>query len=247
MEVHGQDDKGAWRLLWALEMADCRADTSQQPYAYTEIDDAAPVVGLRLTIFSGHYTERYGLDGIEVYGEGAVFTGDGMPCTISEEVAGVTPGADLHARLVLSDGEKKVCGDVVSISMPAARAPRLVEATPLQRVGNPNCIAVRGNAMGLETELETKLQLNSGQIVTVSNLYFGCQPTSRHIYVNLPETLPVEAGVVRITARNIEGESAVEIPWPPMWGSTLRRFDAEHIDQRKETNTSVHNHIPDMR
>ena len=216
VEVDGQDDKGAWNTLWSLELDNCGVETSQPPYAYTEIDDTAPVVALRLTIFSGHNTERCGLDGIEVYGEGAVFTGDGKACTISEEVAGINSGDDIYARLVLSDGEITTCGKVVTTTMPATRAPQLVQATFLRRENNPDCIVVRGNAMGLETELAAELQLSSSQIVTISNLYFGCQPTSRHIYVNLPETLPVEPGVVRITARNIEGESTVEIPWPPM-------------------------------
>lgn len=171
----------------------------------------AAAVSLR--ILSGYNAAHCGLDGFEVYGEGGAFTSDGQACSISAEVAGLAPGARVHYRVVLEDGDEIVAGDVLSLAVPGSLVPTLESALPLRRSRDPFCYAVRGNAMGLETELWAELALPDGTVCIGPRISLGAQPTGRHIYYQ-PAGIPAVAGQFRLRARNAVGEAELIVPWP---------------------------------
>jgi hypothetical protein len=174
---------------------------------------------MRLRILSGYQPDRCGLDSFEVFGEGAAFTGDGLPCTLSEEVSDLPPGATTYFRIVVDEGEdgEIIAGDTREIFIPGTQAPLLFSAVPRKRVNNPRCFFVRGNAMGLESELAGELRLSTGEVIEGPTFYFGCQPTGRHIHYNIPEAWPERDGSVRLTLRNTLADAVMDIPWPPAW------------------------------
>jgi tetratricopeptide (TPR) repeat protein len=133
VEVLGRrESDGEWQSLWQGEMNDSRANLSQNPYQYMEILPGTDCNAIRLRILSGHYAERCGLDGFEVFGEGAQFTGDGMPCTVSEEVSGLPLGAPTYFRLVIDEGEDGdvIVGETLAVPIPVSQAPLISSAIP---------------------------------------------------------------------------------------------------------------------
>jgi hypothetical protein len=210
---------GDWESVWRGEMPDSYNDIIAPPYVHVKTKPETAYTELRLQIHSGHQPERCGLDSFEVLGEGAAFTGDGLPCTLSEEVHGLPPGATTYYRIVVDEGGdgEIVRSDISQISIPATQAPLIFSAIPRKRVENPRCFFVRGNAMGLEAELSGELRLATGEVFEGPTFYFGRQPTGRHIHYNIPDGWPERDGVVRLTLSNALTDTVMEIPWPPAW------------------------------
>lgn len=211
-EVWATDDTGGETLLWSGALPDGRADSGAAPYFRADVPEqgARRCTGIALRILSGYHEARCGLDGVEVYGEGAVFMGDGAPCTVSEEVAGLPAGTQVFYRLVVEEGGNRTESNVAALTLPADRAPILESAVPLTRGAGRECVMVRGNAMGLETELWGEWISAGGAVVAGERLSFGCQPTGRHILypAPVPRGLP---GRLVIRARNAEGAALCEV------------------------------------
>jgi hypothetical protein len=216
VEIIGRAADG-WQTLWRGVLPDSASDLLAFPYIHGETAPGPWFTEIRLRILSGYQPDRCGLDGIEIFGDGALFTGDGVPCTIAEEVAGLAAGTTDYFRLVVDDGDTITAGETRDMAVPDSDAPLLFEAVARKRPDNPRCYVVRGNAMGLEAELAGELRLADGEVLPGPTFYFGCQPTGRHIHYNIPEAWPERPGQVRLTLRNLRADAALDLPWPPAW------------------------------
>ncbi len=212
---------GAWELIAEAHVPDMSSDMLAQPYSYVETNSACEYVSLRLQILSGHTEGRCGLEGLEVYGSGGVFTNDGEPVTISEEIVGLVPGQRIFYRLVVDEGydDEYVKGEEREIVVPLTAAPLIHDAIPIRRPNNPYCLAIRGNAMGLPTTVAIALNVSQGIAVAGPEIDFGRQPTDRHIYYNLPSGFPETEGVLHIRLTNDAGIGELSLSWPPTWQS----------------------------
>ncbi len=216
-EVWGTDDAGVPALLWSGPLPDGRASSHDPPHCRVETPNAPKrCVAVELRLLSGYGDSRCGVEGFELYGEGAVFTGDGDSCTVSEEVAGLTPGTTLFYRVVIDDAGRRTESGIAAVSLPADSQPVLESATPLERgAGSPACVAIRGNAMGLETALWAEWISADGAVAKGEPVSLGCQPTARHIYC-VPPAPRGAAGRLWIHARNAAGETRRHVPG---WGA----------------------------
>ncbi len=214
VELLGEDSTGDRHILWSGTMPEGRPDRKGHSYVLAYLTAAAPACRVILRILSGYHAQHCGLDSVEVFGDGAVFTPDGSACSVLEEVGGLTPGATAYYRAVLEDGGEQIGGDVASRAVPQTLAPVIESVAVLERVGNPPCYAVRANAMGLETEVWGELRLADGGILEGVKASLGSQPTGRHIYYS-PAGLPeLEGAQFHLRARNVAGEATARAPFP---------------------------------
>src|SRR5262249_9342252 len=146
-------------LIWAGSIAEGRLDQSQPTFFVHHLASRPAATSITLRIRSGYHRERCGLDGFEVYGSGAVFAGDGRATSVSAEVSNLIPGSTVYFRTVLEEDGQILPGEVHSLTLPHDQSPSLESADPLIRQNNPACYLVRGNAMGLETEMWSELTL----------------------------------------------------------------------------------------
>jgi hypothetical protein len=205
---------GRWAVLWHGDLPNLATPAAVAPYGFFACR-GVEAVRLKVEILSGYVTERCGLDSIAFFGDGASYQPDGQPCSVSADITGLSPGTTIHARLVLEDGDDVIRGDSVDITIPTTQAPCLFEAVGWLRADNPPCIAARASAMGLPTAVTVTLTLDDGSKQEFGAVDLGMQPTSRHIYYNLPNDVPMTTGKAQLTLRNAAGEAAVEVAWPP--------------------------------
>jgi hypothetical protein len=212
-------EAGEERIAWSGTLSEARPDRNDPSYDIITFDGEA-AHALKLRILSSYNAQCCGLDGIEVYGTGIAFKSDGVPCSISTEISGLEPGSTVYARLVLDDCDEMLSGAVESVALPADRSPRLDWAHPFVRARNPDCIVVRGNAMGQETAIWGELELPSGASIKGPVASLGMQENGRHIYY-APIGVPAVPGTFRLHAQNSAGESVLTVPWPlaPQSGS----------------------------
>ena len=112
----------------------------------------------------------------------------------------------------IDDAGRRTESGIAAVSLPADSQPVLESATPLERgAGSPACVAIRGNAMGLETALWAEWISADGAAVTGEPVSLGCQPTARHIYC-VPPAPRGAAGRLWIHARNAAGETRRHVP-----------------------------------
>ncbi len=213
IEILFEDENGREHSAWRGNLPEGRPDRDEPPSLVRPVEAGIGAVTVTCRIHSGYRPERCGLDGIEVYGNGALFEPDGEACTFSAEVSGLAPGTAINYRIELQDGGNLIAGDMRALPLPADATPVLHTATPLVRPNDPSCYVVRANAMGLETELWAELQLPDGTRFTGAKIPLGSQPTSRHIYY-APAGFPDSPGIFRIHARNLAGDSSLQAPWP---------------------------------
>jgi hypothetical protein len=216
VEVWATDEDGTDTLLWAGTLPEGRADRRQAPYYRAVVEKKIRAASVRLRILSGYHTERCGIDGFEVFADGVSFTGDGQPCSVSDEVADLLPGQTVSYRTVLENGGNIVAGETKCIQIPATSAPLLISATPLKRANNPAVIVVRANAMGLDTQVWAEVEATDRPPEAGPAVYIGSQPTARHVYY-VTSSLPSVAGRLRLRARNAAGETELCIAWPPTY------------------------------
>ena len=213
VEILLDDESGNTVTAWQGVLPEGRADQPGPDHLLVRFGHPLRAAKVTLRIQSGYSAERCGLDGLELYGEDAVFTPDGDACSVSTEVAGLTPGARVYYRISLDNGGEILAGDVAEIALPLSQAPVIESVIPWARKRDPDCYVVRVNAMGLETELWGELTAEDGAVFTGLGIALGLQPTGRHAYYE-PRGIPAKTGKFTICARNTAGETRMPAPWP---------------------------------
>ncbi len=203
----------AERMIWKGTLPEGRADQPGPSHAFVNLTGVAPFTFAELRILSGYHPERCGLDSIDIFGEGAVFRSDGLPCSASEEVDGLTAGQTIYYRAVLAEDDEMTAGEMRGVNLPADCRPVIESAMPFVRAKSPSCFKVRANAMGLATDLWAEFQLPSGEVIKTAKTALGCMPTGRHIYY-IPRGLPDVAGAMFLYAGNAAGRTRFPVAWP---------------------------------
>lgn len=212
VEVWADLANGEERCLCAKSLPALYPHAGEPPHVIEYLPPGIEIVSLKLRLLSGHYAEACGLEAFDAFGTGGILKGDGEPCSVTEELTGLEPGAPLHYRVVVTEGTRTRAGATRMLPRPADRRPVIDSAVPFVRNDGPACFLVRANAMGLPTRLWAKLKRPNGSVMTSPESDLGCQPTGRHIYL-IPAGLPPE-GEMCLCAENAEGATELRVTWP---------------------------------
>ncbi|WNK00264.1 hypothetical protein L2D14_02295 [Thalassospiraceae bacterium LMO-JJ14] len=161
------------------------ADDSRKPFNLAEsIVFDAPGRGryLRLRIASGYRDAHWGLDAIEVFGDAPAFMPSAEKFTLSEDLAGLAPGA-LFAQLVTENASGRTQGPVIEIARPDDVRPLLSDPAVIRRCGSSVFVAFRTNAMGAWGTLSGKLRDADGEEIVSAPVSIGKQQAARTTFL----------------------------------------------------------------
>ena len=192
------------------------AEDSREPFNFAEsivFDDPMRGRYLRLRIESGYRDAHWGLDAIEVFGDAPAF----MPCaetfTLSEDLAGLPPGA-LFAQLVTENASGRTQGQVIEIARPDDARPLLSDPAVIRRRGSTVFVAFRTNAMGAWGTLSGKLRDADGNEICSVPVSIGKQKAARTTvlcFEGLDPARPYDGEAAAVTEHGDSGPCLFEI------------------------------------
>lgn len=168
---------------------------------FIEIPKDSSATHLEVNLMQGQNAEGIGLMGVEVFGDFTPKHGANDSVTVCEDVAHLTPGADLHYQLVYRDGSDVTEGKIHTLKLPGDATPILHTLEQIEY--DERAWLLHGNPMGLDTKLEVRLD---GDVI--KKLPFGRETYRRHMVVRVTQDQYVPGKVLEVVAKNEHGASA---------------------------------------
>jgi len=214
IEVWGANDKKFTRL-WKTELSpEVPTGTKDDPTASRILPRPAMVRLLKLRIISGYKDAFWGLDAIEVFGQGADPRPEREPCTLCEDLTGLEPGQTVYYQLVAENRAGNHKGMVCSFVIPPDRIPIIHSAHVFRHRLGKTMILVRMTAMGEPTTLVGRATDDAGNTLDCPPRDAGNEQTPRHITCNVAGVMPGGRYRLELTAENVAGRSApVTVVW----------------------------------
>ncbi|MAN80529.1 MAG: hypothetical protein CMM77_11760 [Rhodospirillaceae bacterium] len=155
-----------------------------------------------LEIFEGHSAEGIGIEALEVYASDFIPSPSPDPVVVSADIGGIAPGDTVFYRIACRRGETFLAGEVRSLALPVDATPRLVQADIFRTTPEKTIIAVRGNAMGRETELRWRVDGSDWQGTSM-----GWEAAGVHRYITLRDLDPDAPHAVTLRLESEAGTS----------------------------------------
>ena len=207
VEILVSTDGDAFEPAWRTTLDDGRHGDTTSVCASVDLGVPVGARFVKLRILSGHDSDFWGLDGIEVFGDGPAPRPETDPCHLAEEIEALTPGTTVFYRLVTENAAGRVQGAIRSVTLPADRRPVIHSAKVLRRRPDGVTLLVRMTAMGLESELSGVASDSRGGLFDGVPLAAGSESTPRHITYVLSGLEADEPYRATLTARNDGGAS----------------------------------------
>jgi len=178
------------------------------------LDRPANLRYMKVSILSGYQSEFWGLDAVEVFGDGGPPSPEVAASSVSEEVQGLSPGETIYYRLTAGNQAGTTTGEIHSLKLPSDCRPMIHWVRVLKIENRRATLLVRLAPMGRKTQLRGRFTNGDGKAIDGPVLAAGSQPVPRHMtyVVSCPGESDHWKGHLR--AVNDMGESdAMEINW----------------------------------
>ncbi len=201
-----------WHVEWEGTLPQGRITSLDKSYHYQKMDNGRAVEGVRLSLLSSYDAEWCGIDGFEVFGTNDNWTTDENTASVSEDIT-FDGDSEMYWRLALKEQVERRYSTTEKFIPPDSCEPVLISENLSQCDGDPPSLRFRANAMGLETTLSVTCDPPMDGETHLADQSIGCQPTERHVRVNLPVKARAWTGTLHVVLTNKAGNVSYDVVW----------------------------------